>query len=350
MCKLFHRGLMSFLILGALAVALPAQAQLTNELDTTQVTCNEQQLEQILRLMTLERRNNNNPNRSLTLLMTYSNEVGFYEGLAVMNQTPLRANATVGAQASEHFLAFHLNPDIRQLLSNPERPQLAQVSLVREETASNLVGGNSANGLILSLNPTLDPDADEALLEINNFQATGQACGQARSADIKPGRGLIAAGLTQSCHQQLTDFDRHVFAILERIVRVQVSGNQNVDTKVAIYRGEDPLTYRIDVYPLSATGAMSGKVALELDLQADSQGRISTGELRILPPCIGGTPQTGCSSSTVNLEVFLLAPVFGGVQSRLASGPGVSIVFAGTSPAPVPVDFGDLLSDTTWNE
>lgn len=350
MCKLFHRGLTSFLLLGALAVALPAEAQLTNELDTTQVTCNEQQLEQILGLMTLERRNNNNPNRSLTLLMTYSNEVGFYEGLAVMNQSPLRADGPVGSQASEHFLAFHLNPDIRQLLSNPERPQLAQVSLVREETASNLVGSNSANGLILSLNPTLDPDADEALLEINNFLATGQACGLARGVDVKPGRGLIAAGLTRSCHQLLTDFDRHVFAILERIVRVQVSGNQTVDTKIAIFRGEAPLTWRIDVYPLSATGAMSGKVALELDLQADSQGRISTGELRILPPCLGGTPQTGCSSSTVNLEVFLLAPVFGGVQSRLAGGPGVSIVFAGTSPPPVPVDFGDLLADTTWNE
>jgi hypothetical protein len=141
-----------------------------------------------------------------------------------------------------------------------------------------------------------------------------------------------------------------VFAILERIVRVQVAGSQTVNTKIAIYRGEDPLTYRIDIYPLSATGQMSGKIALELELQADSQGRISTGELRVLPGCLGGSPQSGCTSSNVNLEVFLLAPVFGGVQSRLASGPGVSIVFAGTAPAPVAVDFDELLSDTTWNQ
>jgi hypothetical protein len=350
MCKLFHRGLTYVLFLGALsALALPAQAQLSNSLTPEQVACNEQQLEQILSLMTLERGNDNNPNRSLTLLVTYSNEFGFYEGLAVLNQTPLRANAPVGANGSEHFLAFHLNPDIRMLLANPQRPQLAQVSLVREETASNLVAANSANALRLTLNPTLDPNAEDALLEINNFRATGQACGGARGVDVKPGRGLLAAGLTQACHQQLTDFDRHVFALLERMVRVQVAGSQTVDTKIAIFRGDDPLTYRIDVYPLSATGQMSGKIALELELQADSQGRITTGQLRILPSCVGGF-EGGCTSSSVALEVFLLAPVFGGFESRLASGPGVSISFPAGASAPVSVDFGDLLSGTTWNQ
>lgn len=358
MCKLFHRGLTFVLILGTLAtVAAPAHAQLTNNLSIQQVACNERQLQQILSLMTLERgngNNNNNNNRSLSLLVTYSNQFGFYEGLAVVNQTPLRANAPLAAGGAEHFLAFHLNPDIRQLLSNPQRPQLAQVSLVREETTSNLVAANSANALRLSLNPTLDPNADEALLQINNFQANGQSCAGVRSVDVKPGRGLISAGLTEACHQQLTDFDRHVFAILERMVRVQAPGtgsNAQLDTKIAIFRGQDDLTYRIDVYPLGTNGQMTGKVALELELQVDGQGRISTGQLRILPSCLGGAPASNCTSSTTALEVFLLPPVFGGFETRLTSGSSASISFqAGASPAPVSVDFGDLLSDTTWNQ
>lgn len=358
MCKLFHRGLTFVLILGTLAaVAVPAQAQLTNNLSIQQVACNERQLQQILSLMTLERGNgSSNNNRSLSLLVTYSNQFGFYEGLAVVNQTPLRANAPLAAGGAEHFLAFHLNPDIRQLLSNPARPQLAQVSLVREETASNLVAANSANALRLSLNPTLDPNADEAQLQINNFQANGQSCVGVRSVDVKPGRGLVSAGLTDACHEQLTDFDRHVFAILERMVRVQASGtgggnNNLLDTKIAIFRGQDALTYRIDVYPLGTNGQMTGKVALELELQADGQGRISSGQLRILPSCLGGAPASNCTSSTTALEVFLLPPVFGGFETRLTSGSSASISFqAGASPAPVSVDFGDLLSDTTWNQ
>lgn len=253
-------GVLAFLlVLGALA----ASAQpLTNQLTAEQVACNELQLEQLLQRMTLQRAGQGNPPRPLTLLVSYSNEFGFYEGLAVSNQVPLRANAPLGAAGAEHFFAFHINPSIRTLLLNPARQPLAQVSLVREETSSNLVAGNSANAMTLFLNPTLGAGGGEGRLQINNFQASsGQACGNLRSVDVKPGRGLIQAGLVTPCHTQLTDFDRMVFAILQRTLRVQVTTSGVTDTKVSIFRGEDPLTYRINVYPVSSTGQILGKVA-----------------------------------------------------------------------------------------
>lgn len=351
MRKLDRVVLTFILVLGALAASALHAQPLSNTLTTEQVACNELQLEQLLQRLTLERADQGNRTRSLTLLVTYSNEFGFYEGLAVSNQVPLRANAPLGAAGTEHFLAFHINPSIRTLLLNPERQPLAQVSLVREETSSNLVAGNSANAMSLSLNPTLGAQGNAGRLRINNFEVgAGQACGNLRSVDVKPGRGLILAGLVTPCHTELTDFDRMVFAILERTLRVQVTGQPTADTKVAIFRGEEPLTYRINVYPLSNNGQMQGMVALELTLTADAQGRITGGQLQFLPSCSGFLPDE-CSTSDVALQVFLVPPVFGGNQTRLSSGPAFSVTYqVGATPTPVAVDFDALLGGTTWNQ
>jgi hypothetical protein len=354
MCKIRPRAVVSLLVLGVLVAAgvqSVAAQPFSNTLTAEQVACNESQLQQLLQRLTLTRGTSGNHNRSLTLLLTYSNAFGFYEGLAVFNQTPLRANGTVNATEAEQFFAFYINPSIRQLLLNPARPTLAQVSLAREISSSNLVTAGAATAMTLTLNPTLAAQGGAGNLVINNFQAAnGQACGGLLAVDVKPGRGLIDAGLVTPCHTALTDFDRMVFSILERTVRVQATGSALVDTKIAIYRGEQPFTYRIDVYPLSASGQLTGKIALQLTINVDAQGRITDGQLTILPPCVG-IERSGCSNADTGLEVFLLPPVFGGVEARPVSAPSFSVVYQfGATPAPVVVDWTRLLSGTTWNQ
>ena len=72
--------------------------------------------------------------------------------------------------------------------------------------------------------------------------------------------------------------------------------------------------------------------------------------LRILPSCSSGL-QAGCTASTVAVDVFMVPPVFGGVEIRLTSDVVAQISFQpGTAlPSPVSVDFVELLEGTPWN-
>lgn len=322
----------------------------SNALTTDQVACNQTQLRNLLQRMTLQGSGSQSPNLSLTLLVTYSNPFGFFEGLAVANQTPF-AVASAGSTRPESFLAFSLNPSIRTTLLNPARQPLAQVTLVREDTNSNLVASGSPVVLDLSLNPTLGGSATSGLLQINNLQPSGSQCTQALSADLKPGRGLIQAGLTTPCHTLFTDFDRLVFELLERTFRVASSSNPAQDFKVAIYRGEDPFTYRIDVYPVNANGTLGGPIALLLSLSTDASGNLRDGSLRVLPYCTGGQTTDCSTGSTVDMTFYLVPPVFGGNQVRLTRDVTVSISLPanGATPLPAPFNFSQILGQTSWN-
>jgi hypothetical protein len=342
-------ALLSLSLATGFAAAQPASVA-SNALTNAQVTCNETQLQNLLRRMTLQGTGSQSDNLSLSLLVSYSNPFGFFEGLAVVNQTPFSV-ATAGSTRPESFLAFSINPSIRTTLTNPARTPLAQVTLVREETGSNLVSGNSPTAINLSLNPTLATNATSGLLEINNVQAAGSQCSQVLSADLKPGRGLIQAGLTTPCHTLFTDFDRFVFEILERTFRVVAPSNPSQDFKVAIYRGEQPFTYRIDVYPVSSNGTLGNPVSLLLTLATDDSGNLSNGVLQLLPACAGGQT-TGCTSpQSVALNFYLVPPVFGGSQVRLNGDVQTTFPLAAgaTSATPVSFSFDQILTSTTWN-
>lgn len=342
-------ALLAVILATGFAAAQPTEAT-SNTLTAEQVSCNETQLRSLLQRMTLRGAGNQSDNLSLSLLVSYSNPFGFFEGLAVVNQTPFSV-ATAGSTRPESFLAFSLNPSIRTTLANPARQPLAQVTLVREETSSNLVSGNSPVAINLSLNPTLASGATSGLLQINNVQASGSQCSQVLSADLKPGRGLIQAGLTTACHTLFTDFDRFVFEILERTFRVAAPNNPSQDFKVAIYRGEQPFTYRIDVYPVSSNGTLGAPVALLLSLSTDASGNLRDGSLQVLPACAAGQT-TGCSNpQSVALSFYLVPPVFGGSQVRLTSDVQTVLPLAAgsTTANPVPFNFGQILTSTLWN-
>jgi len=332
-------------LLALVALSLPAAfaQDLTHNLTAADAACNQAQLRVLLSHFAVTGPGGGAPARPSTLLASYSNRYGFYDGLLVSNQQPL-----IGADAPEQILAFHLNPSIRELLLNPARPPLPQISLEREDTASSYVPATSASALALFLDPTADQTGGDARLQINNFvpPQTGQTCNGAQATATKPGRGLDT--VLALCHTKFTDFDRKVFSILERTLRAEVLGTGSPDSKIAIFRDQGPFAYRIDVFPTAAP--FPGKVAFILNLQATNDGHLVSGQLAVLPVCPAGQ-QLGCTNSALGVRLWVFPPLWAGTQVRQDQGAGVSLTYQpGQSlPHSVTVPFEQLLDGTTWN-
>jgi hypothetical protein len=337
-----------------IAFALPVSAQnLTQPLTSKDVACNERQLELLLKRMKAGNEQFIPPQIPRTLLISYSNSVGFYDGLALTNQD-FRDVLPPGPEPYyERYLAFNLNPSIRTLLLNPERPELAQVSLNREQSSSNFVRPGGAYDLNVELVPTLGGGGEP--LVINNFEepAIGQPYNGFLANSTKPGRGLTADGLLTACHGKLTNFDRHVFAVLQRIVRGGVSGELfNPEMEIAIFRGVDPHTYRINVYPIYEFFEERGRMAVELEISWTPEGKLTTGTMKVLPGC-SVLGQLGCSSAENTVpSAFLIPPAFGGHEyydSGRIQGEVFYSWLEGPS-APILIDFEALLAESAWNE
>jgi hypothetical protein len=335
------------LALGA-AASLGKAAPLTQTLTSEEVACNERQLELLLKRM----RGGSEIFQSVqrTLAVSYSNSAGFYDGLAMTNQIPHDVNPP--GEYYERYLAFNLNPSIRTLLLNPSRPELDQIGLNREQSSSNFVQRGSAFELTVTLDPTLgggDP------LVINNLEepSIGQPYNGFLGNSTKPGRGLTADGLLAPCHGKLTDFDRHVFSVLQRVVRASSRGERPVpDMEIAIFRGEAPQTYRLDFYPIYQHFEERGRMAAELRISWDAEGRLLTAEMKALPACTQ-SGQFACSNAeNTTPSAFFIPPVFGGHEYYQSAEvqDGVYYSWIEGPSAPVTIDFEALLADSTWNE
>lgn len=335
-------------------LALPAAAQdLTQPLTPEEVACNERQLEKLLQRLNAAEERYRLPEIPTAVSVSYSNSAGFYEGIVATQQSfRLDIGGIPPATPYEHYLSFNINPSIRTLLLNPARPELAQVGLNREQSNSNLVTPGGYFDLTLTLDPTLgggDP------LVINNFEepAPGEPYNGFLANSTKPGRGLTVDGLLKPCHQKLTDFDRHVFSILQRMARgAEVSEFFTPDDEISIFRGEDPHTYRINYYPVFEGLVTGPRMAAEIKISWTPEGRLTTAVMRALPACaVEG--QAGCSASNRGaLVIFLIAPLFGGTElfPGNAGENGVSYVWYEGPSAPVTIDLAALLAHTTWNE
>lgn len=352
---LWLRRAFSIAGLAFLAGACSVGAQeLTQPLTAEEVACNERQLEKLLQRMNAAKEVYW-PLAQLptNLLVSYSNSSGFYDGLLTTDeQIRLDIGQIPPVVPYEHYLAFNINPSVRTLLLNPARPELDQVGLNREQSSSNLVTPGGYFDLTLTLDPTLgggDP------LVINNFEEPlpGEPYNGFLANSTKPGRGLTADSLLTPCHQKFTDFDRHVFAILQRMVRgADASAFAAADTEIAIFRGEDPHVYRINFYPVFEGLVTGPRMAVELEVSWTSQGKLTMGELKVLPTCDRET-QAGCTKSDRGaLIVFLIPPVFGGSERYPADATenGVAFVWYEGPSAPRSVNLEALLAHTTWNE
>jgi hypothetical protein len=324
------------------ASPLPAQ-ELTQSLTVAEVECTELQLERLLRRMDALV-----PGAPFVpvndLLVAPGDGEPSYQGL----------QATVQAEdgsGPEWQLAFHLQP-VRSLLTNPARPPLGQVSLTREEPSSSLVPPGGAPQISVVLDPGLAQPAPPGVeLAIDNV--AGPA---GRSTSTRPGRGLSQDGLLTPCTDRLTAFDRHVFAVLQRIVRVQtrfaLGSIVQAPSEIALFRGADPHVYRLNAY-----GGASGRVAVEIVVGWTPEGRLTTAEMRILPNCPALDGRPGCTDRfavrLVETRIRLVPPVFGGVESWHPEAPGAAQVVhstpVGTFITEDTADLAALLAGTSWN-
>ncbi len=334
--------------------AIVESAELTQPLTADDVACNERQLERLLSRLAAGDKVIRYPSIPKAVLVTYSNSQGFYEGLSfTMQSWRLSVGQGPPVEAYESYLAFNINPSIRTLLVNPERPQLGQVSLGREQSNSNLVAPGGYFDLLVTIDPSLPGNPQPDLLEINNFEvpAVGEPYNGFLANSTKPGRGLSEDGLLTACHEKLTAFDRHVFAILQRTLRFWSPDLGLLDSEGAVFRGEDPHIYRFNLYPIAGTDNPAlGRLAGELRLSWTEEGKLTTGVLRMLPLCQEGQ-DIGCSKGYVSSITFLIPPLFGGQElysNDVADDNGTYFNDDGPGPART-VDLERLLAGTTWN-
>ncbi len=333
--------------------ALPAAAQdLTRPLTAAEVECTELQLERLLLRMGVGVLQP--PPGRVGNLLVAPGDGASYQGLAASNPSDLSVVA-----GPEHQLAFHLQV-VRPQLVNPARTPLGQVSLTREEPASNLLPSGSGDTMQVGLEPGLpalrlhslnppQPPPPPVLVIDNVAGAAG------RGTSTLPGRGLAQDGLLSPCTDRLTPFDRHVFALLQRLVRVEtrffISSFLDTASEVAVFRGADPYLYRLNFYGAGA----GGRVAVAAVIGWDPDGRLTSAELSILPDCADRS-EPGCTSRPANqrsdTRIWLLPPVFGGVEPwrrddlravqlfHNTEAPGISTATA---------DLAALLAGTAWN-
>jgi len=149
------------LLLLSPAAALAEPAPLTHPLTSEEVACNRAQLNRLLNRLSLSASVPETASPTRELAVTYSNERAFYEGLGIVGQDFFSGQLT-----PEYELAFNLNPSLRDLLANPARPPLPQISLSREAAASNFVKPTNPHAFTLLLNPRLSgtPSAADLLL------------------------------------------------------------------------------------------------------------------------------------------------------------------------------------------
>jgi hypothetical protein len=338
------------LVLAGVSAPAPLSAQeLTRTLTAAQVACNAGQLEKLLNRSYLT------PIRGgllHSLYVTY-NEYSFYEGLGIARESDRFPTAT------ETYLAFHMNPDVRPHLLNPERPPIGQVSLTREDSGSQLTTPLTYEAMVLQVNPLLNPGpppwTDPGRLQINNLEQNPAYT--YRVADVKPGRGLEQDGLLDPCHLRFTGFDRWVFSLLQRMLVITANtwlgGNTFVDypIKAAIFRGEDPHVFRIDIYPTNAL-VTGNRLAVRLRIDWTPDGKLTTGFIEGLPFCTG-PGQQGCTTSIQpeEVRVFLGKPVFNARRPFPLQGFGYNRALGNPDPtaAKSDIDFAQLLEGTAWN-
>ncbi|HXO25885.1 MAG TPA: hypothetical protein VOA80_00945 [Thermoanaerobaculia bacterium] len=318
----------AFLLFARLANAVP----LTNPLTDGQVTCDELQLERLaLRAAVVERLSGNGvepvDHPSLFLWRTLEGGGGAYSALAVEDgvmDTPgglLRSETQLALDLVFHSVGDRLNP---------ARALLPQATSVRREHDSNLIAPQPL-ARYLTVTVALEPSPQDPFrplipLQINDLAAASDVEQPAAHGDAA-GSGITQDALTSSCEDLLTPFDQRIFSILSRTVRVSqcalLSGPLGACTQdgsaynITLFREADPQTYRANVYEYDefcpdtgpCTNVVVSKVAYEFKMSWDATGRVTTGEVKVLPACAAGT--LPCSYGG-GYPLFVLPPLWAG--------------------------------------
>ena len=289
-----------------------------------EVSCDAARLAALARRVSVDLPNSSKE-ASVALFLT---RTGDFAGLAYSGLT---------VPGSEHLLAFSTNPEESTLLRNPGRPQLFSLSATRNDLSSDLVAPGNPNEIRLTLNPTLGSNPSPgSLLVLDNVRRPDGS-----PTATRPGRGL--ADLLEPCHDKLTKADVHLFRLLARLIRVRAQGAARYE--LAIFRGEEPHSYRVDIWAYGTAGAELGKIAVRVDATYDSLGQLNRGTLRAFGPC-GNSQETDCTTLTAPGVVEIVTPTDAGEISRSTE----SLVGIGAGPDQDDIDWIRVLQGTTWRQ
>ncbi|HXU31648.1 MAG TPA: hypothetical protein VN851_13825, partial [Thermoanaerobaculia bacterium] len=214
-------------------------------------------------------------------------------------------------------------------------------------------------------------------LNSTNAVALGSTGPGARPREAATGRGpgILNDSLSSACGGVLSDFDQRVFEILARTIVpsdafLTLAPPRPCDGvplpfgyTLAIFRGADPRTYRVNVYDYESSApedagpndhANGLALAVELKMSWDAAGRLTTGTARVLPLCRDGQ-DLDCTGRTGGLGLVFVPPIFPGHEEEppaafhqapylnFTGGPSAANVLATT------IDWTDLLKNTALN-
>lgn len=352
----------------SLLAALPAAAQpFGRTLTPEEVACEERQLNRLVRRAIMSV--GGSAFDTNLFLWRGSASGGIYPGLASFGAL---GRDISGRVRIEEQVAFGLIFKQEEDFLSPSRRLLPQATLVRRDAASNLHPADAEIPYIwvgFDLAPVLADSGEIRLpIKITSRRAAGE--GQSDRA----GRGLVTADLLSVCHQEVTPFDLRVFSILARTVRASECLGQPFGCSVGplphksvIFRGEEPLSYRINTFTYSSScddedncSYGEADTALLFHLQVDAAGRLTIGDVQALPFCQGGPieDQIGCTQSqNPLLGIYVLPPIRPGAGrqgepefQRAAFLNVVSVTSEDFNILQVDVNWADLLRDSSWNQ
>ncbi len=347
MCRIERPSLLALAALFTIS-ATPLVAQPTRPIPLAEVHCDARRLHGLLDRTTFSSRQGAKP---IQLNWTFGSRDGDFAGIALTTQW---LPPTVPFNSEKH-LWFELDRDAMPLARNSAARLQKTLTLTRVATASDLRPSDDREALFVNVNPTESPNpAVAARLRIDNL-TSGIATTTRRGSGLEQ--------IAEPCHSAFTDVDVHVFRVLARLFRSfaynccgSSSDQPQYQQSAVIYRGAEATrradgttrtAYRIDAEESEG----DARLAIEVLVDVDPDGRLGRGSIRRLPNCTSAG-QRDCSREGVQFEGFLVRPAPAGdgypdVEIQVCN---TSIDGSPCSTEPLVFNFAALLSGTDWAE
>jgi hypothetical protein len=331
----------------------------------SEVTCTEMQLARAQRRMAAVGSGDIPGSLGASALWKTNAGGGAFAGLVRLREPDSWNDFRAGMEHfSEADLAFDLLVMKTASVLDPHVAPEPQATLVRRDPGTNLVidhsvdnPGNGEGSCCMSVDPEPacafdltcpqilnfdlgavpgDSVRPQSALVINNAaQATPAFTGL--PAEFLPaasgtGPGIATDALDGPCGGTITAFDTHVFEIIARTLAMSPCYLLDLNGadcglegfNVTLFRGTDPHLYRANIYivqylcdPDGVCYSTSGPLALEFHVQWDGRGRLTTGDVSVLPECRRGeTLECSADFNTDFMGVFVLPPIFPGHEEE----------------------------------
>lgn len=339
-----------------------APAARTFPMTAGEVSCTELQLARAQRRMAAAGSGQAAFSLGTTALWKTSAEGGAFAGLVRLREPDSWNDFVAGM---EHFgeadLAFDLLATKAASVLDPHAPLQPQATLVRRDPGTSLVvdhlvdNDTGLGGCCMSVDTTCtfdltcpqilnfdlgavpgDSVRPQSALVINNAaKATPNFTGLPAAflpAASGTGPGIAADALDEPCGGTITAFDTHVFEIVARTLAMSSCYLLDLNGadcglegyNMTLFRGTDPHVYRADIYivqylcdPDGVCYSTSGPLALEFHVNWDGKGRLTTGDVSVLPECRRGET-VDCSADFRSdfMGIFVLPPIFPGHEEE----------------------------------